>query len=73
MKDAWGRATSAGDLKRLVQLYQPTYAYLREGKIATLWEDNILGEKDTTRQLFLWRNAQIAPLRHAGVEDSSWL
>lgn len=58
MEDARGRAAALWDLKRLAALYSPTYAHLREGKIAALWEDNVLGEKDTIPEFSAWRNAQ---------------
>lgn len=58
MEDARGRAATNGNLDRLARLYDPTYAYLREGNVQRLWEDTLLGEKDTIPEFSSWRNKQ---------------
>lgn len=67
MEDARGRAAATGDLKRLAQLYEPTYAYLREGNVRRLWEDTLLGDKDTIPDFTSWRNRQSARLVPRGT------
>lgn len=57
METARGRAAQRGDVV-LGALYDPGYAYLAEGRIAAVWEDTILGEKDTIPEFSAWRNAQ---------------
>ena len=62
MEDARGRAAAKGDLAGLAPLYDQSYAYLRQGNVAKLWEDNLLGEKDTIPEFSAWRNSQSVDL-----------
>ena len=57
METARGHAAGRGDAT-LVTLYDPGYAYLAEGRIVALWEDTVLGDKDTIPEFSTWRNAQ---------------
>ena len=58
MEDARGRAAASGSLDRLARLYDPGFAYLREGNVARLWEDTLLGDKDSIPEFSAWRNRQ---------------
>lgn len=58
MEDARGRAAANGDFGRVAGLYDPIYAYLREGNVSRLWEDNLLGDKDSIPEFSAWRNRQ---------------
>lgn len=58
MEDARVRAAFDGNFGTLAALYGPPYAYLPEGKIEALWEDNLLGAKDTIPEFSHWRCKQ---------------
>lgn len=58
MEDARGRAALRGDFAVLQSLYGGTYAHLREGKLAPLWEEYFFAEKDTIPEFTAWRNVQ---------------
>lgn len=67
MEDARGRAAARGALDVLPRLYEPSYAYLPEGKVSGLWEDYFSGDKDTIPDFTAWRNERSVGLvpRHS--------
>jgi len=58
MEDARGHVGATGSLDRLTRLYDPAYAYLREGHVERLWEDTLLGDKDSIPEHTAWRNVE---------------
>jgi len=62
MEDARGRVGANGHLDRLSRLYDAKYAYLREGHVGRLWEDTLLGDKDSIPEHTAWRNVESVKL-----------
>jgi SAM-dependent methyltransferase len=57
MEEARKRAAVWGATELLEDLYDPRYAYLKQGDVTRLWSDILLHNKDQTPEFTCWRNS----------------
>lgn len=67
MEEARKRAAKLGRHDILRKFYTTDYAYLKEGKVAVLWDDILLHKKDTIPEFTLWRNAESVKMVPSGA------
>jgi 2-polyprenyl-3-methyl-5-hydroxy-6-metoxy-1,4-benzoquinol methylase len=68
MEEARKQAAKLGAGETLRQLYEPEYAFLRQGQVQVLWDDLLLHNKDHTPEFTLWRNKMSVKLVPTGTK-----
>lgn len=68
MEEARRNAAKLGIKDILVELYQPPYAFLKQGHVKLLWDDLLLHSKDQTPGFTLWRNRMSVEMVPRGVK-----
>jgi 2-polyprenyl-3-methyl-5-hydroxy-6-metoxy-1,4-benzoquinol methylase len=68
MEEARKQAAKLGEGEMLLRLYEPAYAFLKQGHVKLLWDDLLLHKKDPTDDFSIWRNEMTVKLVPAGVK-----